>query len=100
MNKSDIAVSIASGALTALIVDTFIVGDISLSEANTWGKDKVEQFVINTAKRKDKDGKVTDLYSAVQLLEDKYRLPADAVENSFGGAAHHHLYDFSHHPSL
>ena len=99
MNKSDVAVSIASGALTALIVDTFIVGDISLSEANTWGKDKVEQFVINTAKRKDKDGKVTDLYSAVQLLEDKYRLPADAVENSFGGAAHHHLYDFSHHPT-
>ena len=28
MNKSDIAVSIASGALTALIVDTFIVGDM------------------------------------------------------------------------
>ena len=53
MNKSDIAVSIASGALTALIVDTFIVGDISLTDANSWGNDKVEKFVINSAKRKD-----------------------------------------------
>ena len=99
MNKSDIAVSIASGALTALIVDTFIVGDISLTDANSWGSDKVEKFVINTAKRKDKDGKVTDLYSAVKFLEDKYKIPSDPMENKFGGAKHHHLYDFSHHPT-
>ncbi len=99
MNKSDVAVSIASGSLTALIVDTLIVGDISLAEANKWGSDKVERFVVDIAKRKDHDGKVTDIYSAVKFLEDNYKLPADAVEHSFGGAAHHHLYDFSHHPT-
>ena len=99
MDKTDLAVSIASGALTALIVDTFLVGDISLSDANKWGKDKVEKFVIDTAKRKDKSGEVTDLYSAVKFLEDNYKLPSDPMENSFGGGAHHHLYDFSHHPT-
>ena len=99
MNKLDVSVSIASGALSALIIDTFLVGDISLLSANEWGQDKVNQFVIDVAKRKDKDGKVTDLYSAVKFLEDNYKLPADALENSFGGAAHHHLYDFSHHPT-
>ncbi len=99
MNKVDVSVSIASGALAALIVDTFIVGDISLIRANDWGQEKVNQFVIDVAKHKDKDGKVTDLYSAVKFLEDNYKLPSDAVENSFGGAAHHHLYDFSHHPT-
>lgn len=99
MNKSDIAISIASGALTALIVDTFIAGDISLVDAQSWGQEKVNKFVVDVAQRKDKDGKVTDLLSAVEFLEDKYKLPADSVENSFGGAAHHHLYDFSHHPT-
>ena len=99
MNKTDVTVSIASGALTALIIDTLLVGDISLTEANTWGNDKVEKFVISVAKSRDKKGKVTDLYSAVKFLEDNYKIPADAVDNSFGGARHHHLYDFSHHPT-
>ena len=99
MNKSDVAISIASGALTALIVDTFIVGDISLSEAQSWGQEKVKKFVIDVAKSKDKDGTVTDLLSAVRFLEENYKLPTDSVENSFGGAKHHHLYDFSHHPT-
>ena len=84
MNKLDVSVSIASGALSALIIDTFLVGDISLLNANEWGQDKVNQFVIDVAKRKDKDGKVTDLYSAVKFLEDNYKLPADALENRFG----------------
>ena len=99
MDKVDVTISIASGALTALIVDAFIVGDISLTNANSWGKEKVDNFVIATAKHLDKEGKVTDLYSAVKLLEDTFPIPSDSVENSFGGAAHHHLYDFSHHPT-
>lgn len=100
MNKSDIAVSIASGALTALIVDTFIVGDISLIEAKKWGSEQVESFVKKTAKRQAKDGRDFDsLYDAVKFLEDKYKIPSDPMENKFGGANHHHLYDFSHHPT-
>lgn len=101
MDKFDISVSVASGALTALIVDTFIIGDISLADANKWGTEKVENFVIDIAKLKDKSGKVkdNDLLSAVRFLEENYKLAADTVENSFGGAKHHHLYDFSHHPT-
>ena len=99
MDKYDVTVSIASGALTALIVDTLIIGDISLLDANEWGKDKVENFVIGVAKSQDKEGKVTDLLSAVKFLEDHYGLAADSVENKFGGGSHHHLYDFSHHPT-
>ncbi len=99
MNKSDVAVSVASGALTALIVDTFIVGDISLTDAQAWGKDSVEKFVIKMAKCQDKEGKVTDLHSAVKFLEANYKIASDPMENKFGGGAHHHLYDFSHHPT-
>ena len=99
MEKIDVSISIASGALTALIVDTFIVGDISLTNANAWGKEKVDNFVIATAKHLDKEGRVTDLPSAVRFLEENFKIPSDSVENSFGGAAHHHLYDYSHHPT-
>lgn len=99
MDKVDVTISVASGALTALIVDTFIVGDISLKNAQDYGRKRVEEFVIKTAKQKDKEGKVTDLLSAVNFLEENYKLPADSVENSFGGPNHHHLYDFSHHPT-
>ena len=99
MNISDVAISVSSGALTALIVDTFIVGNISLQDANSWGQEKVDKFVVDTAKHFDKEGKVTDLLSAVKFLEDKYKIPSDPVENNFGGASHHHLYDFSHHPT-
>ena len=69
MNRADITISIASGALTSLIVDTFIVGDISLKNAQDYGRRRVEEFVIKTAKQKDKEGKVTDLLSAVNFLE-------------------------------
>ncbi len=99
MDKIDVTISIASGALTALIVDTFIVGDISLINAKTEGEKRVNEFVVNIAKHLDKDGKVTDITSAVRFLEDKYPIPADSVTKSFGGGTHHHLYDFSHHPT-
>lgn len=99
MEKSDTAISIASGALTALIVDTFIIGDISLLRAKDEGKKKVDNFVIDVAKHLDKEGKVKDLPSAVKYLEDNFKIPADAVTKNFGGGTHHHLYDFSHHPT-
>lgn len=99
MDKVDVTVSVASGALTALIVDTLIIGDISLINAKTEGEKKVNAFVINIAKHLDKDGKVTDLNSAVRFLEENYTIPADSVTKNFGGGTHHHLYDFSHHPT-
>ena len=99
MNKLDITVSIASGTLSALIIDTFVIGDISLKGANEWGTDKVEQFVINVANKQNKKGKVNDVASAVKILEGKYKIPADSVTNQMGGGKHHHLYDFSHHPT-
>ena len=99
MNSTDRSLSIASGVLSALIVDTLIIGDISFVDAQSWGQEKVNKFVIDVAKHQDKDGKVTDLYSAVKFLEDKYPIPSDPMFNKFGGGSHHHLYDFTHHPT-
>lgn len=99
MERTDRTISIASGVLSALIVDTLVIGDISFTDAQTWGQEKVNKFVIDVAKRQDKDGKVTDLYSAVKFLEEKYPIPSDPMLNDFGGASHHHLYDFTHHPT-
>lgn len=99
MDRKEEIVSISSGALTAIIVDTLIIGDISFLDAQSWGQEKVNKFVIDVAKRQDKEGKVKDLYTAVKFLEDKYQIPADPMFNKFGGGGHHHLYDFTHHPT-
>ena len=101
MNRNDASVSAASGALTALIIDTFFIGDISLLEASNWGEEWAKKRVIKAAKLMDKKGRVkdNDLYSAIVFLEDKFKIPSDPLENKYGGASHHHLYDFSHHPT-
>ena len=101
MDKLDVSVSVGSGALTALTIDTFLIGDISLLDAKNWGDEFANDFVMKVAKFKDKNGKVKDgdLYSAVLFLEDTFKIPSDPIENKFGGGAHHHLYDFAHHPT-
>ena len=48
MNRTDLSVSAASGALTALIIDTFLIGDISLIDAKKYGEDKFNRIRINS----------------------------------------------------
>lgn len=89
-------IAVASGIISGLI-DSFFVGEFSLDEGTEWGKEKVDSFVQNVAKRKGYNG--DSLSGAVKFLEDKYPIPADSAIAIFGGGTQHHLRDFSHHPT-
>ena len=94
--KMDYAIAAASGGLTALL-DIFLVGNTSFTEAHRWGTEKVNDFVIKAAKttaKYDKKNriKITDLESAVRYLQ-KFQLASDKAMASFGGSTQHHLFD-------
>lgn len=83
LDKWDYAISISSGAITAAM-DILWVKDINLFDARTWGKEKVEDFVMAVAKnQKGYSGK--NLKDAIKFLEDKYPIAADDFTNDFGG---------------
>lgn len=97
LNKWDVLVSLSSGVLTSMI-DVFMINDISLREAHKWGKNEVDAFVIKTARSKNYEG--NDLTGAVRHLEGLYPIQADKLTNEFGSGGYHHLWDFSHHPTV
>ena len=92
----DNIIAVASGIISGLI-DSFFVGEFSLDEGTKWGKEKVDSFVQNVAKRQGYNG--DSLSGAVKFLEDKFPIPADSATAIFGGGTQHHLRDFSHHPT-
>lgn len=93
----DYMVAVGSGILAG-IIDIVFVGDLSLEEANEWGNNKTNDFVIKIAKTQGYNGE--DLYGAVKFLEEKYPIAADKATKDFGGGLQHHLRDFSHHPTV
>lgn len=94
--KTDYIVAASSGIVTAAL-DILLVGKTSLKDANEWGTEQVNDFVIKAAKKTGYKG--DDLKKAVEHLQN-YHIPGDAVLNSFGGGTQHHLRDFSHHPTI
>lgn len=92
----DYTVAVASGIIAG-IIDSVWVGQFSIDRANEWGNDKVDNFVVNIAQKQGYKG--DDLPGAVKFLEDKFPIAADKATNDFGGGLHHHLRDFSHHPT-
>ena len=97
LNKWDVLVSLSSGILTSMI-DVFMIDDISLLEAHKWGKDEIDAFVIKVARSKNYKG--NDLTGAVRHLEGLAPIQADKLTNEFGSGGYHHLWDFSHHPTI
>lgn len=95
-DKLDIILAMCSGILSG-IIDSVFVGEFSLENANNWGNDKVEKFVLNIAK--SKGYKKDDLSGAIAHLENNYGLASDSVTAKFGGGKQHHLRDFTHHPT-
>ena len=95
--KTDYIVAACSGVLTAAL-DILLVGQITLKDANAWGTEHVNDFVIKSAKKLGFKG--DDLQKAVEFLEKKFPLAGDAAMNSFGSGLYHHLRDFSHHPTV
>jgi len=86
------AIGASMGALNVLWQKRF-----DISRAHSWGKAKVEDFVVQVAKSEGlgKGG----LEDAIRFLERKFPLAADKLTPEFGGGLQHHLRDFSHHPS-
>lgn len=96
LGKWDRTVAIASGVMTAAL-DILWTKDISLENAHDWGSKQTEAFVLKVAHLRGHKG--TDLASAVCALEKDFPIQADKLTNDFGGGKHHHLRDFSHHPT-
>ena len=56
LNINDIIISCSSGVIAGAM-DIFWVGDLSISEAHTWGAEQTNRFVIKVAKSKGYKGK-------------------------------------------
>ena len=95
-DTGDYMLATSSGILSG-IIDSLLVGTLSLENANTWGNQEINAFVLKIAQSQGFSG--NDLSKADKFLEDKFPLVADKVTNSFGGGLQHHLRDFSHHPT-
>lgn len=93
----DYTVAIGSGILAG-IIDSFFVGNFSLSDGREWTNQKINKFVMYIAKKKGYSG--TELEGSIRFLENKFRIPSD---NLWSGkkinisAKSHHLDDFAHH---
>lgn len=99
-DKIDIVFAACSGVLCGLI-DVFFVGEFNLQNAKAWSNKKVNEFVMNIAK---KDGFEGDrLKDAIQHLEDRHKVAHDSSYSGLDinvGSKTHHLDDMAHHPSI
>lgn len=93
----DYAIAVASGILAGFI-DSFWVGDFDFSRGRKVADDKVNNFIVKTAKSQGFEGE--DLSGAIKHLENKFKLASDSNTPDFGGGLQHHLRDFAHHPTL
>lgn len=95
--RTNYTIAGASGLLTGLL-NILWSKDFKLEDAQNWGKDKVEKFVVNIAKIQGY--RKNELTGAIKFLEEKFPIAADKLTNEFGGGYSHHLRDFSHHPTI
>ncbi len=108
----DYMVAVGSGVLTGLL-DIIFVGEFSLDNANKWGKEKTNNFVVKVAKMQGYKG--DDVKGAIKYLADGkvqnhkngkgekikgWHLASDSVTAEYGGGTQHHLRDFAHHPTI
>ncbi|AFS77512.1 hypothetical protein Curi_c04370 [Gottschalkia acidurici 9a] len=91
----DYTIAVASGIIAGAI-DIFYVREFSLDRGKEWSNGKVNNFVMNLAKKKGYKG--DDLQGAIRHLE-QFGTPSDSVTAQFGGGKQHHLRDFAHHPT-
>ena len=96
--RTDYIVAAAIGTFSG-VLNIFWQKRFDLSEAHTWGRKKIENFVFNITKISGfkSDGK--DLKDAIRFLENMFPLASDKLTPEFGGGLQHHLRDFAHHPS-
>lgn len=95
-DKTDYIFAVISGVI-ASIIDAVFVGKFDLQEGRDWSSEKINDVVLNIAKKNGYEG--DDLQGAIRHLE-KFGAPSDSVYSNFGGALQHHLRDFAHHASI
>lgn len=96
----DYTVAVGSGILAG-IVDSFFVGSFSLAEGKAWSNHKINDFVMDVAKKKGYKG--DRLKGAIKYLEDEFKIPSDNIwsgKNININSKSHHLDDLAHHPTL
>ena len=96
-DKTNYIIAGASGLLSG-VINILWSKEFNLEEAQKWGSEKINKFVIAVAKTQG--CRKTDLAGAIKFLEDKFPIVADTLTNQFGGGYSHHLRDFSHHPTI
>lgn len=94
----DYIVAVASGIICGML-DILWVEDFDLNQGREIASDKIDDFVKKIAEKKSKK-KFNDLRSAVEYLEEAYKIPSDGNTPDFGGGLQHHLRDFAHHPTI
>lgn len=102
----DYMVAACSGILAG-IIDSFWVGEFSFERGKKLSDKKVNDYVINVAKKQgfdvDNYRGQDPLKGAIKYLEDKFHIPSDGIWNSdhYGiNGMSHHLDDWAHHPSI
>ncbi len=99
----DYMVAVGSGVLAGLI-DSFWVGEFSFENGKELSDKKVNDFVMNVAKKQGFDPNnykgQNPMKGAIKHLEDKFHIPSDSNTSDFGGGLQHHLRDFAHHPNI
>ena len=115
-DKYDYALAVSSGIITGFI-DAFLVGEWDFKTAKANANMEINNKIVDFAKKDPRyipwcngDGRKgwkkrapNRLLSAVEFLEEKYKLPGDnewKFEGSGISALTHHLDDFCHHPTL
>ena len=96
-DKYDYIISIGSGILCG-VLDILWVGEFNLERGRNDASEKIDSFVIKTAKMFGCNDK--DLSGSVKFLEKMFPIPSDGNTPDFGGGLQHHLRDFAHHPTI
>lgn len=96
-DQLDYLVSVGSGILCGML-DILWVGEFSLERGRKISSDKVNGFVIKTAKILGCES--NELDPSVKFLEKMFPIPSDGNTSDFGGGLKHHLRDFAHHPTI
>ena len=96
-DQLDYFVAVASGIVCGM-VDVLWTGDFDFQAGRAITADKVNGFVIKTAKMLGCPG--DDIKGSVAFLENKFPVPSDGNTPDFGGGLQHHLRDFGHHPTI
>lgn len=96
-DRTDYIIAAACGVLTGLL-DSFWVGEFSLSTAQDWGRSNINIFVVKVAQMRGY-GK-SELEGAIRFLEKDAPIPSDQLTSLWGGGLQHHFRDFAHHASI